>query len=399
MKIGVVKEIKPDEYRVALTPAGAHELVARGHEVVVEHDGRRGVGVRRCRVRRCGRLAGCRRRRLGRRRSGAQGQGAAAGRVRAHPPGSDPLHLPAPRARARADACADRLGGDLHRLRDGRDRRSAAAAAGTDERGRRTARPADGRARARASAGRPRDAARRRRRRRAGEGRRARRRDRRLQRGADRRRDAGRRLDPRSLDRPDARARPDARRARDDRDVDHARGRACARGRRSRDRRRARPGGACPEARDARDARPHATGGRARRRRDRSGRMLRDVASDDPLRSDVRRRRSGALLRGEHARRGADQLDPRTDQRYAPVPRAPRRSWLRARNRLRSCTRAGGQRRRRPGHLGASCRGAWHSVSSRLPSSSAKRRSQSVKKLPSRGLERAGTARGRRRRA
>jgi alanine dehydrogenase len=38
MKIGVVKEIKPDEYRVALTPAGAHELVARGHEVVVEHD-------------------------------------------------------------------------------------------------------------------------------------------------------------------------------------------------------------------------------------------------------------------------------------------------------------------------------------------------------------------------
>ena len=38
MKIGVVKEIKPDEYRVALTPAGARELVARGHEVVVEHE-------------------------------------------------------------------------------------------------------------------------------------------------------------------------------------------------------------------------------------------------------------------------------------------------------------------------------------------------------------------------
>jgi alanine dehydrogenase len=36
MKIGVVKEIKPDEYRVALTPAGAHELVGRGHEVLVE---------------------------------------------------------------------------------------------------------------------------------------------------------------------------------------------------------------------------------------------------------------------------------------------------------------------------------------------------------------------------
>ena len=36
MKIGVVKEIKPQEERVALTPAGARELVVRGHEVVVE---------------------------------------------------------------------------------------------------------------------------------------------------------------------------------------------------------------------------------------------------------------------------------------------------------------------------------------------------------------------------
>jgi alanine dehydrogenase len=36
MKIGVVKEIKADEYRVALTPAGAHELAGRGHQVLVE---------------------------------------------------------------------------------------------------------------------------------------------------------------------------------------------------------------------------------------------------------------------------------------------------------------------------------------------------------------------------
>ena len=36
MKIGVAKEIKPDEYRVALTPAGARELVQRGHDVLVE---------------------------------------------------------------------------------------------------------------------------------------------------------------------------------------------------------------------------------------------------------------------------------------------------------------------------------------------------------------------------
>ena len=36
MKVGVAKEIKPDEYRVALTPAGALELIHGGHEVVVE---------------------------------------------------------------------------------------------------------------------------------------------------------------------------------------------------------------------------------------------------------------------------------------------------------------------------------------------------------------------------
>jgi len=36
MKVGVVKEIKADEYRVALTPAGARELVLHGHEVLVE---------------------------------------------------------------------------------------------------------------------------------------------------------------------------------------------------------------------------------------------------------------------------------------------------------------------------------------------------------------------------
>jgi alanine dehydrogenase len=36
VRIGVAKEIKTDEYRVALTPAGARELTQRGHDVVVE---------------------------------------------------------------------------------------------------------------------------------------------------------------------------------------------------------------------------------------------------------------------------------------------------------------------------------------------------------------------------
>jgi alanine dehydrogenase len=36
VKVGVAKEIKTDEYRVALTPAGARELVQRGHDVLIE---------------------------------------------------------------------------------------------------------------------------------------------------------------------------------------------------------------------------------------------------------------------------------------------------------------------------------------------------------------------------
>ncbi len=44
MRIGVAREIKQREYRVALTPAGALELVQRGHEVTVEQDAGIGSG-------------------------------------------------------------------------------------------------------------------------------------------------------------------------------------------------------------------------------------------------------------------------------------------------------------------------------------------------------------------
>ncbi|MDH2427941.1 alanine dehydrogenase [Sphaerisporangium sp. TRM90804] len=42
MKIGVPAEVKNHEYRVAVTPAGVHELVRHGHEVYVQRDA--GVG-------------------------------------------------------------------------------------------------------------------------------------------------------------------------------------------------------------------------------------------------------------------------------------------------------------------------------------------------------------------
>jgi len=41
MKVGVPKEVKNHEYRVAITPIGVHELTAHGHEVYIE----RGAGI------------------------------------------------------------------------------------------------------------------------------------------------------------------------------------------------------------------------------------------------------------------------------------------------------------------------------------------------------------------
>jgi alanine dehydrogenase len=45
MKIGVPKEIKTLEFRVGMTPAGVHELVHDGHEVIVETNAGIGIGV------------------------------------------------------------------------------------------------------------------------------------------------------------------------------------------------------------------------------------------------------------------------------------------------------------------------------------------------------------------
>jgi alanine dehydrogenase len=42
VKVGIPREVKNHEYRVAITPAGVHELVTHGHEVFVEKDA--GVG-------------------------------------------------------------------------------------------------------------------------------------------------------------------------------------------------------------------------------------------------------------------------------------------------------------------------------------------------------------------
>jgi alanine dehydrogenase len=45
MKIGVPTEIKTDEYRIAITPAGVRELTSRGHDVLVQRGGGEGSAM------------------------------------------------------------------------------------------------------------------------------------------------------------------------------------------------------------------------------------------------------------------------------------------------------------------------------------------------------------------
>ena len=45
MIVGIPKEIKADEYRVSMTPAGVYELVSHGHKVLVENKAGEGSGI------------------------------------------------------------------------------------------------------------------------------------------------------------------------------------------------------------------------------------------------------------------------------------------------------------------------------------------------------------------
>ena len=45
MKVGIPRELKDHEYRVAITPSGVRELATHGHEVVVEHEAGLGSSI------------------------------------------------------------------------------------------------------------------------------------------------------------------------------------------------------------------------------------------------------------------------------------------------------------------------------------------------------------------
>ena len=241
MKVGVVKEIKSDEYRVALTPAGARELVQGGHDVVVEtgagegssfpDDVYRAVGATLASVDEVWR------------------DSELLLKVKEPIPAEYPrlreglvlftyLHLAAsePLTRALVESGAACV---AYETVETDERRAAAARA--DERGRRPARGAGRCVLPREAARRPRPAARRRARSIARPRTRDRRRDRRLQRRRDR---AGLRRErdhPRALGRSDAPPRRDPVGPGEPRDVVDAPDRGVGRGGRRRDRRRADP--------------------------------------------------------------------------------------------------------------------------------------------------------------
>ncbi len=84
------------------------------------------------------------------------------------------------------------------------------------------------------------------------------------------------------------------------------------------------PGAVAPKLVTRRDD-PRDEGRRSRRRRrDRPGRLLRDVTRDDTCRARLRRRRRHPLLRREHAGRGAGHVDEGADERDAAVRRGDR---------------------------------------------------------------------------
>ena len=130
MIVGVPKEIKTDEYRVAMIPVGVEELTRGGHSVLIQTGAGPGSGISDEQYAAArGRDRPGRRGHLDARRPDRQGEGAAARRMAADARRPDRLHLLPLRRRRGPDAGRDELGHHRHRLRDDPRRQGHAAAA------------------------------------------------------------------------------------------------------------------------------------------------------------------------------------------------------------------------------------------------------------------------------
>ena len=359
MRVGVPKEIKVLENRVGLVPGSVRELVAHGHSVVVEHNAGQGIGMDDDTYRKAGATVVA---------TAAEVFAAADMIVKVKEPQAVErkmlrhgqilftyLHL-APDPEQAADLVAS--GAVCIAYETVTSPAGGLAAARADVRSRGPDGRAGGRVLPREAARRARHAAGRRARRRSGQGRDPGRRSRRLARLPHRarhgRRSVGARPQRRRAARAVAAIRPsaqygvlDARRRRESRDE-----------RGSRHRRRADSGRIGAQARLGRAREEDEARIGDRRRRDRPGRLLRDVAPDDARRSGLRRRRRDALLRGEHARRRAAHVDVRAQQRDAAVRAGARRQGLEEGARRRPASAQRPQRRVRKGDMRARGRGA-----------------------------------------
>ena len=137
MRVGIPTEIKNNEFRVAITPAGVAELVHRGHEVLIQAGAGEGSAISDADFK----------------RAGAQMINTAdevwaeadlllkvkepiEAEYKPAAQGPDAVHLSASRGVQAVHRCADGVGHHVDRVRDRADRRRRAAAAGPDERGR-----------------------------------------------------------------------------------------------------------------------------------------------------------------------------------------------------------------------------------------------------------------------
>ena len=136
MLIGVPKEIKTNENRIALVPAGAEALVAAGHTVLIEQGAGLGSGFPDDGLQRGGRHDPADGRRgLAARRDDHEGEGADRGRVAADAEGAGDLHLLPLRRGRGPHPGGHRVRRDRGGLRDGAAPERRAAAAHADVRG------------------------------------------------------------------------------------------------------------------------------------------------------------------------------------------------------------------------------------------------------------------------
>ena len=113
---------------------------------------------------------------------------------------------------------------------------------------------------------------------------------------------------------------------------------------------------------DPRDAGDHEEGLGAGGRGHRPGGLLRDLQGHHPRRAHLRGGRGDPLLRGQHARRGGQDLDPGADQRHLALCGADRQQGLEEGHAGEPRDPAGGQRDRRQGHLPGRRRGLRYGI-------------------------------------